>query len=64
MQGKRSKLFFLQLSFIGWAILAVFTFGIGYLWLLPYMQFATIAFYDFVAGNDITAEVIQDNSEE
>lgn len=50
MSGKRGKLFFLQLSFIGWIILASFTLGIGMLWLLPYIQFATFAFYDFVAG--------------
>ena len=45
MEGKRGKLFFLQLSFIGWAILGAFTLGIGYLWLIPYMQFAIISFY-------------------
>ncbi len=51
MTGKRGKLFWLQLSFIGWAILAAFTFGIGYLWLVPYLQFAIIAFYKFACGN-------------
>ena len=45
MEGKRAKLFFLELSFIGWAILGALTFGIGYLWLIPYMQFAVISFY-------------------
>lgn len=45
MQGKRGKLFCLQLSFIGWAILSMFTLGIGMFWLLPYMQFAVISFY-------------------
>ncbi len=58
MDGKRGKLFCLQLSFIGWAILTVFTLYIGYLWLMPYMQFAIIAFYKFALGNkvDIFAE--------
>lgn len=51
MEGKRWKLFVLQLSFIGWAILGVLTLGIGYLWLIPYMQFAIIAFYKWVSGN-------------
>ena len=50
MTGKRGKLFCLELSFIGWAILASLAFGIGYLWLLPYIQFATFAFYFFVSG--------------
>ena len=52
MTGKRGKLFCLQLSFIGWAILGVFTLGIGYLWLVPYIQFAIVAFYKFVSGDN------------
>lgn len=50
MKGNRFKLFCLELSFIGWAILAVFTLGIGFLWLLPYMQVAEISFARFVCG--------------
>lgn len=50
MKGNRGKLFLLELSFIGWAILAIFTFGIGYLWLLPYMQVAFICFYEHLTG--------------
>lgn len=45
MNGFKGKLFLLQLSFIGWAILCLFTFGIGYLWLVPYIQTATANFY-------------------
>lgn len=45
MTNRRWRLFCLEFSFIGWAFLAVLTFGIGMLWLVPYMQFATIAFY-------------------
>ena len=52
MKGNRWKLFCLQLSFIGWAILVAFTLGIGYLWLLPYIQFSTIAFYKFISNNN------------
>lgn len=63
MNGNRRSLFVLQLSFIGWAILAVFTFGIGYLWLVPYIQCAIIAFYKGLTGNssNIKAEVITEN---
>lgn len=50
MQGRRAKLFWLQLSFIGWAFLCAFTFGIGMLWLLPYIQFAIIVFYKNALG--------------
>ena len=57
MKGNRGKLFILQLSFIGWAILSIFTLGIGYLWLVPYIQFAEIAFYKyFLDKNDTKKE--------
>lgn len=63
MNGNRKSLFVLQLSFIGWAILAVFTFGIGYLWLVPYIQCAMIAFYKELIDNssNIKAEVKTEN---
>ncbi len=48
MQGNRARLFCLQLSFIGWGILCLLTFGIGSLWLTPYVQTATAAFYQEV----------------
>ena len=46
MEGRRWKLFCLYLSFIGWGILSVLTFGIGFLWLLPYMNASFAAFYE------------------
>lgn len=61
MTGKRAKLFILQLSFIGWAILCVLTFGIGYLWLLPYIQFANIAFYKSLKDDAFEAEVVSED---
>ncbi|MBQ8049926.1 MAG: DUF975 family protein [Bacteroidales bacterium] len=48
MKGHKFDLFFLMLSFIGWGILAIFTFGIGYLWLAPYMSTTMVAFYEDV----------------
>lgn len=55
MQGKRWKLFCLQFSFIGWSILAALTFGIGMLWLIPYIQLSSISFYQDAMGKN-TAE--------
>lgn len=65
MEGKRWKFFCLQFSFIGWAILATFTFGIGYLWLIPYIQFAIISFYKFVNGDNsnVEAEIVTENDD-
>lgn len=46
MKGNRWKYFLLELSFVGWAFLAAFTWGIGLLWLTPYMKISSICFYE------------------
>ena len=45
MKGNKWRLFCLELSFIGWALLSILTLGIGSLWLVPYTQAAYAAFY-------------------
>ena len=50
MKGNKWRMFCLQLSFWGWIVLSVFTFGIGYIWLFPYMSAANAAFYMDVTG--------------
>lgn len=52
MKGNRGNLFVLDLSFIGWAILATFTLGIGMFWLIPYMQVAQVCFYEEVSQKE------------
>lgn len=42
-------------SFIGWSILCSFTLGIGNLWMTPYKQAATAAFYREVSGTERNA---------
>lgn len=51
MFGYKAKLFLLLLSFIGWGILCLFTCGIGFLWLAPYMQSSMAAFYEDVRAD-------------
>jgi len=46
MDGYKGKLFLLYLSFIGWGILCCLTFGIGFLWLVPYMSASLTNFYE------------------
>ena len=46
IDGQNMDLLILSLSFIGWDILDSFTFGIGYLWLIPYIYTAYAAFYE------------------
>ncbi len=48
MKGNKWRLFCLQMSFFGWALLTALTFGIGALWLTPYIQAAHAAFYEDV----------------
>ena len=48
MKGHKFDLFWLYLSFIGWGILCIFTLGIGFLWLSPYMTTALASFYEEV----------------
>ena len=46
MNGHKWDLFGLGLSFLGWIILGIFTLGILYLWLMPYMQVTYANFYN------------------
>lgn len=52
MQGKKMKLFLLDLSFIGWAFLGMLTFGIGMLWVSSYVYTARAAFYEDLKQNN------------
>lgn len=64
MAGVKAKYFFLQLSFLGWALLCLLTLGIGYLWLSPYMYTSYIIFYKDIIKhhtNDENIEVIESN---
>ena len=51
MKGYKMDYLVLQLSFLGWAILMVFTLFIGYLWLIPYMSVTQANFYNKVKEN-------------
>lgn len=60
MEGNKMKLFMLDLSFIGWALLATLTFGIGFFFLQPYMQVSHAAFYEDLkaqGGVEVNVEI-------
>jgi len=38
MRGNKWKLFCLGFRLFGWGLLCILTFGIGFLWLYPYMM--------------------------
>lgn len=45
MKGQRGRLFYLQLSFLPLMLLCILSFGIGFLWLDPYMQLTYTYFF-------------------
>lgn len=57
MKGHKMKLFLLDLSFIGWALLSIITLGIGVLWLYPYMLSASAAFYEDLKKETVPAGI-------
>jgi uncharacterized membrane protein len=46
MNGHKIEYLLLQLSFFGWIILGIFTCGLLYLWLIPYMYVTNANFYN------------------
>lgn len=51
MQGNKGKYFCLYISFIGWFLVCLATFGIGFLWLYPYGMTAFVNFYEDIKGD-------------
>ena len=68
MDGKKAKLFCLDLSFVGWMILCVFTLGIALIYVIPYMNASRVAFYEEAyieyqekIGNIVDVNPLSDN---
>lgn len=55
MRGHKMDLFFLDLSFIGWALLCLLTLGIGFLFLGPYWYTARAKFYEELMEEEYNA---------
>lgn len=51
MNGHKRKLFCLYLRFFGWFILGILSLGIGFLWIIPYVNISTANFYEDIKGN-------------
>lgn len=56
MHGYKMEFFVLSLSFIGWMLLGVITFGIAYIYVLPYMQATLANFYNSIKSNGAVVE--------
>ena len=57
MEGHKTDFLILCFSFIGWVFLGIFTLGILYLWLIPYVWVSRVNFYDKIK-NDV--KIIED----
>ncbi|MEG0549994.1 MAG: DUF975 family protein [Vagococcus sp.] len=67
MKGHKGRLFWIDLSFIGWYLLGFMTFGIAMLWVNPYMSATKAAFYNDLAKDRFliptNAEAQEDDEE-
>ncbi len=45
MRGKKGRFFGLGFSFIGWILFSLLSFGIGLLWVIPYLTQSQVCFY-------------------
>ena len=50
MNGHKTEFFMLMLSFFGWALLSLLTFGVGFLFLSSYMEMSKAIFYQRIKG--------------
>ncbi len=60
MKGHKMDLFILGLSFIGWGLLGLITFGIAFIWVIPYINAAHAEFYLEVSGGNVIAEAVEE----
>lgn len=58
MKGNRWKLFCLFWRFLGWFLLGVLSLGIGFLWIVPYLQTALAQFYDDVKKDSANPQLV------
>lgn len=56
MEGHKMQMFLLDLSFLGWVLLAILTFGIGMFWVVPYIDTTKAAFYEDLKKELIVTE--------
>ena len=67
MNGHKMDLFVLLLSFIGWFLLGLITFGIAFIWVIPYISAAQAEFYLEITGGSsrvVDAKVFEKKTEE
>ena len=61
MNGHKMDLFLLGLSFIGWGLLVLITFGLLYIYVFPYMLITLQNFYDRIKNNESNTNTLADS---
>ncbi|GAE87001.1 DUF975 family protein [Acetivibrio straminisolvens] len=61
MKGHRKEFFMLTLSFIGWILISIFTFCIGFVITIPYIMTTYALFYDELKNESIKNGVIAED---
>jgi uncharacterized membrane protein len=56
MMGYKWKFFCLLFRFFGWFLLCILTMGVGFLWLMPYINVSTAKFYDDIKDKPVIVE--------
>lgn len=62
MNGKKADLFMLNLSFLGWYILSIFTFGLLLFYVIPYHTTAMVLFFNDIKKNANIKPLSKDQS--
>lgn len=57
-KGYKWQIFVTGLSFIGWILLSILSFGIGFFWLTPYIQMTTTNVYHALLKNALETQII------
>lgn len=60
MEGHKMDLFVLELSFIGWYLLSMITFGIALIYVLPYAETTVANFYLAISGQPMENATVID----
>lgn len=63
MNGHKERLFWLDVSFIGWYLVGLLTLGLGFLWINPYVNATKAAFYDDLSKGKFLEAVVEEDDE-
>ncbi len=64
MNGHKMEFFVFGLSFLGWILLGCITFGIAYIWVIPYLNAATTNFYNNLKASEAVERAVPAAEEE